>query len=426
MYSPFTPPQHRVTRNQKYWRTRFATSLVATFFVTLTPLAIAQSVEDLTCQAYDADKKDDDALAAKLYEQACNGGDAFACYQLYWISPSYRGLQPCDNDSCEEERETERRQLLKQACDGGLADACSTLGLPYNDKQDYFKLEHIKIAKCRFDQGNAAYNQKDYAKAAKLYGAACDLYKGGEYRAKGCLNIGLLYEKGLGVKQSYGAARNCYQRACSDGDTSNCINLGVLYENGQGEDQSLAKARELYEKACNAGDEKGCSHLARLNDKEQHIASQDPLTIAQIAQEFEKKGDRAKAKELYGKACDGGLAEGCLNLGVLIQSNPRKANPLYEKACNGGVVEGCFNLGVAYANGRDGLQQDYTKARQLFKRACDGNLAVGCHGLAVIYAKGKGIRQDLPTAKKYFGKACDLGEQDGCDGYAVLNEKGVQ
>ena len=98
----------------------------------------------------------------------------------------------------------------------------------------------------------------------------------------------------------------------------------------------------------------------------------------------------------------------------------QKAAQLLQKACDGGNALGCYNLGVLYAKGQ-GVRQDYQKAAQLYQKACDGGNAVGCYNLGVLYKNS----QSFSTAKQYYGKACDLGLQLGCDGYRKLNERGV-
>lgn len=55
----------------------------------------------------------------------------------------------------------------------------------------------------------------------------------------------------------------------------------------------------------------------------------------------------------------------------------------YQKACDGGDAGGCFNLGVSYAKGL-GMKQDYFKAKELFGKACDGGYAGGCYNYAIL------------------------------------------
>ena len=47
-------------------------------------------------------------------------------------------------------------------------------------------------------------------------------------------NLGLMYDKGYGVPQDYGQARQWYEKAAAQGKTNAQYNLGVLYVNGHG------------------------------------------------------------------------------------------------------------------------------------------------------------------------------------------------
>ena len=99
------------------------------------------------------------------------------------------------------------------------------------------------------------------------------------------------------------------------------------------------------------------------------------------------------------------------------QGNYTQAAKLFGKACHGGNAESCYNLGSLYAKG-----QNYTQAAKLFEQACNGGYANGCFNLGVynFYGTGK-PQQDLSAAKKYYGKACDLGNQNGCKLYESFN-----
>jgi len=49
----------------------------------------------------------------------------------------------------------------------------------------------------------------------------------------------------------------------------------------------------------------------------------------------------------------------------------------WDKACQGGVAESCYNLGVAYYKG-NGVVQDFAKAVALYDKACQAGVAQGC------------------------------------------------
>ena len=92
------------------------------------------------------------------------------------------------------------------------------------------------------------------------------------------------------------------------------------------------------------------------------------------------------------------------------------------KACDGGNAGGCNNLGLMYDKG-EGVKQDKFKAVELYKKACLGGIAGGCNDLGVKYEKGEGIRQDNSEALELYGKACDLKHELGCKNYARLKDK---
>lgn len=64
-----------------------------------------------------------------------------------------------------------------------------------------------------------------------------------------------------------------------------------------------------------------------------------------------------------------------------------KAAILFQKACDGGNALGCNNLGFMYANGQ-GVKQDYARAKQLYGKACDLKLELGCENYKKIISQG--------------------------------------
>ena len=74
-----------------------------------------------------------------------------------------------------------------------------------------------------FDKGAEAYNNNDFKSATTLFKKACDA---GD--AKGCHNLGVLYDDGRGVKQDYFKASTFYKKACDGGDADGCKNYAIL------------------------------------------------------------------------------------------------------------------------------------------------------------------------------------------------------
>ena len=70
------------------------------------------------------------------------------------------------------------------------------------------------------------------------------------------------YDKG-----DYQKAAEFYQKACDGGDAGGCLVLGVLYQKGQGVKQNFSTAKQYYGKACDLGLQLGCDDYKKLNKK---------------------------------------------------------------------------------------------------------------------------------------------------------------
>ena len=64
-----------------------------------------------------------------------------------------------------------------------------------------------------------------------------------------------------------------------------------------------------------------------------------------------------------------------------------KAKELFGKACNNGNIKGCYNLGFMFSNG-DGVRQDKRKAKELYSKACDGGNMAGCKYYKMLNEEG--------------------------------------
>ena len=92
--------------------------------------------------------------------------------------------------------------------------------------------------------GLNALERKHYATALRSWR---DLANKGDARAMN--NVGLMYERGLGVTQSYVEAMNSYRRAADAGLPEAQYNLGTLYHNGYGVEVNNSQAVFWFRKA---------------------------------------------------------------------------------------------------------------------------------------------------------------------------------
>ncbi len=89
--------------------------------------------------------------------------------------------------------------------------------------------------------------------------------------AEACTNLGLLYQIGQDLNQSYEKAKMYYDKACDLNHSEGCVLLGDLYYFAQGVEQNNSKAKLYYDKSCKLNNEGGCNNLKSLEDEEQKL-----------------------------------------------------------------------------------------------------------------------------------------------------------
>ncbi len=194
-----------------------------------------------------------------------------------------------------------------------------------------------------------------------------------------------------------------FQNLCDQNDAKACLALGAMYHVGDGVHQNFPKARELYTKACQLELAEGCTHLAYMY--ENGHAGIHP----------------AKALDLYAKACEMGDMSACASVaklyenGVGTDENMQKAVDYYDKACEAADAKSCTHLGTLYEqDGNDAYAVLY------YQKACDANDASTCTNLGMMYLSGKGINVNEKKAYQLFQQACSLGDEAGCKNYESM------
>jgi hypothetical protein len=90
----------------------------------------------------------------------------------------------------------------------------------------------------------ASYDRADYRTALKVW---LETAKQGDAEAQ--VNVGEIFEKGLGTEPNYALAAEWYRKAAMQGNTRGAINLGYLYEKGFGIEKNTVEALNWYRKA---------------------------------------------------------------------------------------------------------------------------------------------------------------------------------
>ena len=67
-------------------------------------------------------------------------------------------------------------------------------------------------------------------------------------------------------QKRYSDALSAFTQSCESGNAEGCLNLGSMYENGVGTAQNKHKASTLYAQACRAKEALGCANMALSYD----------------------------------------------------------------------------------------------------------------------------------------------------------------
>ena len=159
-------------------------------------------------------------------------------------------------------------------------------------------LAPLAVHAAAFDDGVAAYEQHDYAKARDLFAQGAEagdasaqfnagrmwldgeggprdyaraLYWSGKAAAQGVpaaqYDMGRIYDQGLGVRRDPRIAAQWYQKAASQRFTTAEVALGDMYVSGRGAPSDPRRAAELYADAAGQGDAGAAFALATLSLK---------------------------------------------------------------------------------------------------------------------------------------------------------------
>lgn len=288
--------------------------------------------------------KQDYQQVVKWYSLAAEQGDVDAQYNLGSMYIFGEGVN------------SDVHQGLKWyslAAEQGNPDAQSFLGETYYVKGDYdqaviwYTKAAQKRSKAAFNLANMYFEGKgvkqDYEKAVELYRTS------GHVGAR--LILGRIYDEGEIVKQDYEEAKNWYSQAATYNNNAEAqFNLGLMYEQGRTRVRKLLiwevkdeiikrdykEAAEWYTKAAEQGHVKAQFNLGLMYDEGRQyekcegicwpfqadksqaekwytLAAEqgDPNAQANLGRIYYYRGNKQKAKELSGKACDNGIQQGC-------------------------------------------------------------------------------------------------------------------
>jgi len=87
-------------------------------------------------------------------------------------------------------------------------------------------------------------------------------------KMQGCINLGVLYFSGDGVKQNHKKAKKLFVKACKKRYLKACHYLGIIYMRGaDGIEKNIKRAKSFYTYACQRGYAPSCKQYNLIREK---------------------------------------------------------------------------------------------------------------------------------------------------------------
>jgi TPR repeat protein len=291
----------------------------------------------------------------------------------------------------------------------------------------YFRAGNAGIADA-FDEGGVIYAQENppnYLEAKSWFEHAV---QGGS--AYGYADLGLLYEKGLGVNKDAPTALNLFNEAAKRGNPEGMYRVGLAYFDGLGVEKNLTTACQWFIRAAAdshpyAEGQAGVCYYNGTGVEQNHetafnwfvLAGQARLVDGRVAvADMLDRGDghnqdSAAAVTWYQAAAEQGNAYAMTQLGAHLRlgngvtQDEARAMQWFAKAAQQGYVPAETSLAMGYANGLGQSKQDYQQAAFWYGKAADQDDGYAQLNLGMMYEKGLGVPQNLVRAKQLYARA---------------------
>lgn len=210
--------------------------------------------------------------------------------------------------------------------------------------------------------------------------------------------LGLLYERGAGVKKDPKAAALWMEKAAKGGNDWAQNALSNYLETGQGVKKDYQQAFEWRKKAFDAGNIDAIAELGRMYQHGIGVQIDTEKALELFRQGVEK--DDAFAKLKLGRE---------LLLGEIVPKDYVKGKELLQAAYDrAGYVAAAYLLGALWQDGLGG-SRDLKKAMEFYRVAADAGDPAAQHNLGSMYARGEGVAVDTSQAMSWYKKAAANG-----------------
>lgn len=318
--------------------------------------------------------------------------------------------------------------FLKKA-EKGDAEAQYQLAEMYAEaqgvEQDYTKSYHW--AKKASEQGNpkAQYRlasiiyageagQKNQPEALQLFlksiGGLKQLAEKGDPDSRS--KLGILYAKGVGVKQDLTEAVKLFEQAARAGHVKAQVDLATAYLEGNGVDRNPTTAVHWFEKAAKAGNGLAQIEFGMLN-----------IRGVGCHQDVKSGLDWIKKASMQQHPA---YAMQALNLFRRLEANPPAKGPdidaLKERA-EKGELKAQLELANRYETGA-GIKVNFSAVLKWLDAAARQGSASASHHLGGMLMAGRGLKKNPEKAAHYWSLAAQLGRRGAQVDYAVACAKG--
>jgi len=253
--------------------------------------------------------------------------------------------------------------------------------------------------------------------------------------------LGMLDER----EYDFNSAKENYEKGVDKGSDLSRLELGNLYENGLGVYPDLVKAISLYDESIAKGSlegycfegnfymsgylnyegefDKAYEYLNKAKESEiKDVAADAYIDLGYMYEsgEYGIEKDYDKALSYYKKAmelkpgltgiCNNYMAEIYLSQDDTVNSDIyyKKAMDYFRESADAGNIESMNWMGYYYHYGI-GCEIDYEKAMDYYRKAADMNIPDSFCNIGYLYEYGSGnVKQDYDKAYEWFKKAADM------------------
>lgn len=234
----------------------------------------------------------------------------------------------------------------------------------------------------------------DYATAIPLL--TIGAYAGSSVDAH---NLGVAYQKGLGVARDPAAAASWFTKAAERGFKEAQLALGHMLAVGEHQSADFPAAIKWLRLAADQNSVPAMTLLGRVFTES---GSHQSLPVARTW--FESAANRGDVEAL--------LALGDLqSKGMGGPQDQPEARRSYERAAELGSVDGAYNLGVMHEYGRGG-EVNFQAAARYYEVSANAGQTEGQINLAVLLINGKGVERDLAKAKALLTSAANSNNKE--------------